>query len=236
MRFFVVHDGQEPCPYLEGQTARMPLRVPYGGLITPVLFDQMLEQGDRRSGPFYYRTQCPRCAACEPLRVRVARFQPSKSQRKVWRRNEGQVEVVVTEPTFSERHLEIYNRHKLERGLSRSGEEIDEQGYRMHLLESSVDSREVQYRVGGKLIAVSILDFGQTSCSSVYHCFDPDESDRSLGVYSVLKEIAYCAQQGVEWYYLGLYVAECKALRYKATYYPHQRKTGGVWKETVSAE
>jgi arginine-tRNA-protein transferase len=235
MRFYVVHSQLEPCPYLDNQMARMPLRVPLGP-INASSFDVMLEGGDRRAGPFFYRTQCPSCQACEPIRVPVARFEPSKSQRRAWRRNESEVEVVVTEPELTARHLELYNRHKLERGLSKSGEEVDEQAYRMHLLESSVDTREVRYLVDGKLMAVSILDFGKRSCSSVYHCFDPDVSELSLGVYSVLKEIEYCKAQGIDWYYLGLYVGDCKALRYKATYFPHQRKFDGVWREYASAD
>jgi arginyl-tRNA--protein-N-Asp/Glu arginylyltransferase len=235
LRFQVVHDSEEPCPYLEGQVARLPLRLAESPRIPPEAFDVMLEQGDRRSGPFFYRTTCRSCVACEPIRVPVARFAPTKSQRRVARRADERVEVLVARPTFSQRHLEIYNRHKLERGLSTSGDAVDRQGYRLHLLESPLDTREIRYLVEGKLVAFSIVDFGVTSCSSVYHCFDPDYSELSLGVYSVLKEISYCASLGVEWYYLGLYVAQCKALRYKASYYPHQRKVNGSWVETLES-
>jgi arginine-tRNA-protein transferase len=229
----VVYDAEEPCPYLEGQVAHLPLRLPEGPRIPSEVFDQMLEEGDRRTGPFFYRTACRTCSACEPIRIPVARFEPTKSQRRVRRKAEGQVEARLARPTFSERHLEIYNRHKRERGLSRSGEDIDRNAYRLHLLESPLDTREIRYLVGGQLVAFSILDFGATTCSSVYHCFDPDFSHLSLGVYSVLEEIAYCASRSIEWYYLGLYVADCKALRYKASYFPHQRKVNGVWIESI---
>jgi arginine-tRNA-protein transferase len=230
LRFRIVYDSPEPCPYREGQVARMPLRIPMAAL-TGEDFDALLEQGDRRSGPFLYRTTCPRCQACEPIRVPTDRFKPTKSQRRSLKKNDVDVKVSMVEPEYTERHLEIYNRHKLERGLSRSGEEVDEHGYRMHLMESPLDTREIRYEVGGKLIAFSILDFGVDSCSSVYHCFDPDESDRSLGVYSVLKEIELCKQLNVAWYYLGLFVEDCAHLNYKASYFPHQRKANGLWTE-----
>ena len=89
----------------------------------------------------------------------------------------------------------------------------------------------IRRQLGDRLIAVSVLDFGARSVSSVYHYFDPDEGHRSLGVYSVVKEIELCASLGLDWYYLGLYVADCDHLNYKADYWPHQRRSKGQWHE-----
>jgi arginyl-tRNA--protein-N-Asp/Glu arginylyltransferase len=47
----------------------------------------------------------------------------------------------------------------------------------------------------------------------------------------VIRELAWCAEAGVEWYYLGLYVRDCSHLAYKASYNPHQRRIAGVWKD-----
>jgi arginine-tRNA-protein transferase len=227
MRFKIIEQSLEDCPYLPGQVACLPLRFPIDR-VTPEGFDALLVRGDRRAGPVLYRTRCPACTACEPLRVGVASFRPSRSQWRVWRKNEREVRVELGSPAVTPRHVELYNRHKLERGLSR-GEPLDEQGYRLHLLESCVDTREVRYHVGDALVAVSILDFGSDSCSSVYHYFDPDESARSLGVFSVLAEIALCQKLGLRFYYLGLYVRDCKSLSYKASYRPHERLIDGNW-------
>ncbi len=230
VKFAVVHDETEACPYLPDRVARMPLRLPLER-VSPDVFDVLLAQGDRRFGPLLYRTRCPDCAACEPIRVPVARFHPSKTQRRVWRRNVGEIVVEVGVPTVTPRHLDLFNRHKRERGLERSPEPTTEESYRFHLVDTCVDSREVRYRVNGELIAVSILDVGRTGASSVYHYFDPDHADRAPGVYSALWEIAWCAAQGLEWYYLGLYVADCRSLAYKAQYRPNQRRVGGQWVE-----
>ena len=230
MQFRVVWDQLEECPYLPGQVARLPLRMPIG-LVQAESFDRVLEEGERRSGRMLYRTQCPACTACEPLRVPVARFRATPSQRRVWRRNEGVVAVEVGKPELSWERLRLYNRHKLERGLATRDEPLGAQGYRNWLVDTCTDTREVRYRVDGKLVAVSIVDFGRRSASSVYHYFDPDEARRSLGVYSVLKELALCAEAGLEWYYLGFYVEDCRHLAYKAAYWPHQRLVAGAWQE-----
>ncbi len=230
MQFRVVWDQLEECPYLPGEVARLPLRLPLTQL-PPEVFDAALASGERRTGRMLYRTRCPACSACEALRVPVARFRPTDSQRRAWRRNEGQVTLEMGKPELSWEHLELYNRHKIERGLATRDEPLGAQGYRNWLVDTCADTREVRYLVGGKLIAVSILDFGHKSVSSVYHYFDPDESKRSMGVYSVLKEIELCALAGIDWYYLGFFVKACSHLAYKATYWPHQRRVGGVWHE-----
>ncbi|WP_373047778.1 arginyltransferase [Vulgatibacter sp.] len=227
MEFVVAHSEDEACPYLPGQLARMPLRLP----LRPVpgqRLDELLEGGDRRAGPFLYRTACTACSACEPLRIPVARFQPTRSQRKVLRRNAGDLQIEVGRPRITPRHLELFNRHKLERGLGTT--HSDATDYRLQFLETCVDTREVRYLAGGELVGVSLLDVGERAASSVYHYFDPDESRRSLGVFSVLAEIGLCASWRIDWYYLGLYVAGCRSLRYKAEYFPHERRIGGTWR------
>lgn len=228
VKTLLVHDGEEPCPYLPGQVARMPLHMPLLP-VDPVTFDQLLEVGTRRSGPLLYRTQCASCQACEPIRVAVDRFKPNRTQRKTWNRNDADFEVKVVTPQLTARHLELYNRHKLERGLSRTGDEADARAYRAHLVQTCTDTREVQYWLAGQLVAVSILDFGKESVSGVYHFFDPDLEDRSIGVYSKLKEIELTKREGRKWFYLGLYVANCRSLAYKAAYHPHQRRVEGAW-------
>lgn len=230
MQFRVVWDQLEECPYLPGKVARLPLRLP-AGVVPPEVFDQALAGGERRTGPMLYRTRCPTCTACEALRVPVARFQPTRSQLRAWKKNEGAITLEMGKPALSWEHLALYNRHKIERGLSKNDEPLGAQGYRNWLVDTCTDTREVRYRLDGKLVAVSIIDFGATSASSVYHYFDPDISSRSMGVYSVMKELELCAQAGIEWYYLGFFVSDCRHLAYKATYWPHQRRIQGTWQE-----
>ncbi len=226
-RFVVVASRPEPCPYLPGETAVMPLRQPLRPL-APEEFDLLLAEGDRRAGPFLYRVKCPACTACTPLRIPIARFQESASHRKLRRRNRDVV-VEFVPPEVTDRHLEIYNAHKRTRGLARREEDTDAETFRLNLVVSSVPTVEVRYTVEGKLVAFSILDLGRSAASSVYHCFDPEESWRSLGVFSVLAELDACRRLGRELYYLGLWVEGCRALAYKASWFPHEKRLGGKW-------
>ena len=213
------------CPYLDSRTAVLPLRW-YPQDVAPEAFDEMLAHADRRIGRHMYRPRCPACVECKGIRVPVEDFRPRRSQRRVWNRNKD-LRVTVGPPLVDKARLELFNRHKIERGLARRSTSARE--YAGWLVHSCVRTVETRYWAGDQLIGVGIVDLGRTSASSVYFYFDPDESRRSLGVFSVMAEVRWARQLGLSWYYLGLYVKGCDHLNYKAHYEPHERLEDGVW-------
>ncbi len=230
MNFREVWNEPEPCPYRPGETARLPLRAP-ARMLTGAELDAQLEAGDRRTGRLLYSPTCDTCRACEPIRVDIAGFTPSKSQRRAWKRNVSELSARIGTPEVDDERLELFNRHKLERGLSRSGEEITSAAYRQWLVDTCCRTVEVTYREGPRLVAVSILDLGERDASSVYHFFNPDDEARSMGVFSAVAEMRWLRKQNFRWYYLGLFVSDCAALVYKANYRPHERLVAGQWAE-----
>lgn len=223
-----MHDELEPCPYLDGQVARLPLRWQFDDL-APSAFDDSLARGDRRVGRMLYRTSCPSCQACEALRIPVADFAPSRSQRRAARRNQD-VRVEVGAACYSDEKLELYNRHKVERGLARHEKPMTRRGYEGWFLRSCTRTMEMRYHLGKQLIGVGIVDVGALDSSSVYFFFDPDESRRSLGTWSTALEVEWQRRRGGRFHYLGLYVEECRHLSYKAAFLPHERRVDGEWR------
>ena len=224
----IIHDQVEPCPYLPNQQARMPLR--YRSLpLTPSEFDDRMAGGERRTGPFMYRPICPACNACEAIRLEVACFEPTRTQRRVWKR--GQTEIIsrLARPQFSSERLQLFNKHRNQRDLARNEADVDQQGYRMFLVESCCDTWEISYWIADELVGVAIFDRGVTSLSAVYCYFDPQETKRSLGVYSILKHLDICRQWNLKHLYLGYYVAGCSHMNYKQAYKPHERLINGEW-------
>jgi leucyl-tRNA---protein transferase len=71
---------------------------------------QRLQQGWRRFGWAMFRPECPSCRMCQSLRVPVAAFRPNASQRRAWKRNEGEVTVRVGAPALSQDRLELWAR------------------------------------------------------------------------------------------------------------------------------
>lgn len=188
----------------------------------------LLEQGDQRVGRTVFRTECPFCQACEPVRIDVAAFSPTRSQRRVLARN-ADLHVEIGPPSMSRRRVALWNRHRRARGLLTNYSRKDPVGYQEWLVESCAPTLEVRYHQDDRLIGLSVLDIGVRGANSAYHYFDPTDARRSIGVFSVLRELEFCATLGIRWYYLGLWASDATALSYKSTYYPHERLVRGEW-------
>jgi arginine-tRNA-protein transferase len=225
---WVLHDAPTRCPYLPGQTARLPLRLPTRPL-TPFEFAARLAAGDRRQGMFLYRPACPACHACEALRVSVDDFHASRSQRRILRRGDRLLTTRIAPPTVTAEKVALYNRHKLERRLMIGNDLLDSAGYEQFLVDTCTETIELTYRCGERLVALAISDRAADGLSAVYCFFDPGAAELSPGSYSILKQIELCRRWGLRYLYLGLYVADCAALNYKARYLPHERLIGGTW-------
>ena len=225
----IVYDRLQPCPYLPERIARMPLRIP-ARLLHRAELEQRLETGDRRQGIFLYRTACPGCRACEPIRIEVANFSANRSQRRALERGTARLSVEVADPIADARRVELYNRHKELRGLSSDRDGIDLEGYREFLVVSCCESFELRYLLDGQLVGVALVDRSEEALSAVYCYYDPSLEKLGIGTFSVLKQIELCKAWGLRYLYLGLYISDSERMRYKALYLPHQRRFDGEWR------
>ena len=226
---WLVHDAPIRCPYLPGETARLPLRLPARRL-RPHELAQRLRAGDRRQGLLLYRPSCPTCRACEAIRIDVSAFAPDKTQRRIFRRGEVALRTDIGRPSLTPEKVALYNRHKRERGLLIGDGLIDADGYERFLIDTCTDTIELTYCCADRLVGVAIADRAGEALSAVYSFYDPSYARLSPGTYSILKQIALCREWGLRYLYLGLYVADCRAMRYKARYLPHERLIEGRWR------
>jgi len=226
----VVFDAPHDCSYLPGRTARLPYRHPLQRL-TPEQFDQRLAEGDRRSGVFLYRTQCPSCRACQPIRLDVEHFRPDATQRRMHRRGESLLTVSIGPPVVDDSRVRLFNLHREVRRLTSGDSALDRQSYEEFLTDSCCDTLEFSYWHEGRLVAAAIADAGCESLSAVYCFYDPTFRLLSLGTYSVLREVAFCRETNRRFLYLGFFIAESPHMSYKARFRPHQRLIDGKWTE-----
>jgi arginine-tRNA-protein transferase len=224
----VVYDEPQPCPYLDGYVARLPLRIPARPL-TRAELEQRLSAGDRRQGIFLYHTSCPSCRACEPIRLDVARFRAGRTHRRVLTQGNRLLRTELGPALVDERRIELYNRHKQMRGLGSGRAPIDFDGYREFLVLSSCETFELRYHLGEKLVGVALVDRSETALSAVYCYYDPSHARLGLGTYSILKQLELCRSWGLSHLYLGLYIEGSEHMRYKARFLPHERLLDGHW-------
>ncbi len=204
----------ETCPYLSDQQASSE------GFFVDTEMDgdiyrAFMDRGFRRSGRVFYRPACPSCVSCIPLRVPVARFEPSKSMRRIWRKN---CDVTVVEGDYkpSKAKYDLFVRYLEGQHDETMSREKD--SFKDFLYSAPVPAKEFCYKLGERLIGVSIADDLPNALSSVYMYFDPAESARSLGTFSVMAEIEHCRRVGIAYYYLGYYVPGSKTMSYKARF------------------
>lgn len=221
-----VHTGD--CVYLPGR--RWALRM----LPAPrsdQAYRDLLESHHRRSGWIVYRPVCRGCQACRPIRLPVARFAPSRSQRRCERRN-ADLTLELGPPEPSEEKRLLHNRFvesRFDRGESGFPSLAS---YAEVFGPSPVTTVEMRYRREGRLIGLGIVDLLPEVVSSVYFFFDPDEARRSLGTFSILREIELARSTGRPWVYLGYHVAGCQEMAYKSRFRPCELlHDDGVWRE-----
>jgi arginyl-tRNA--protein-N-Asp/Glu arginylyltransferase len=129
------------------------------------------------------------------------------------------------------RRLEIYEKHKQQRGLTTGPEEpLDAALFEAFLVDRSVDAIEFRFWSAATLVGFAICDRGAVSLSAVYCAFDPDYSRLSIGTYSILKHIEFARANGLDYVYLGLHIRENAHVSYKARFLPHERLLDGAWR------
>jgi arginine-tRNA-protein transferase len=213
--------AETPCPYLPGLMFRAESY--YVDQFEGRSYERLMARGFRRSGRIVYRPRCRGCRECRQLRVLVGEFVPTRSMRRVWRRNaDVSVTVQPAEPTGEKyemfrRYLDFQHDGAMSRGYD---------AFVDFLYESPVESVELVYSLGKRVIAAGIVDECPGGYSSVYVYFDPDHARRSLGTFAALWEIAHCKKRGLPYYYLGYFVAGSPTMSYKARFRPNQVLAG----------
>jgi arginine-tRNA-protein transferase len=228
------------CSYLPLETAALAYRFCAG--LAPADLEELIRRGWRRFGTQIFRPACAHCVKCVPTRVAVSQFRPSKSQRRVLRRN-SHIEVSLHPAEVSNEHVQLYNawhqqmtqqrrwrrqRHSL-RGYAES-----------FLLGDFPSAHELRYFSDGRMVGVGLIDILPHAVSSAYFYHDPGWRELGPGTFSLMCEIELACRLGLDWLYLGYWIAECPSMSYKNRFDPHEvllnRPTDEEIPEWVAAE
>ncbi|TSA04967.1 MAG: arginyltransferase [Methylococcus sp.] len=218
----------EPCPYLDGLTAQMAFLAP-DEVVTPHLYSILVAHGFRRSGSLIYRPQCPNCRACEPVRVPVNRFYPSRAQRRS-EKHYADVAVVERPATFDAAHYALYRRYQMARHPEGNMGKAGPQEYIDFLANDRFDrTLFLEFIRGDDLLGVAVVDELDQGFSAVYTFFDPDHSAGSLGTFAILWEIRELMRRRKPWLYLGFWIEASPKMRYKSRFKPLERRSESGW-------
>ena len=182
----------------------------------PEQMDGLWAEGWRHFGEIFFRYRRWRHDGREytvtPLRVDLARFAPSRSQRRVLARNRD-LHVGVRPTALDDELWRMFEEHRrrfradvpgsLHSFLSRRPADVP------------CRNETILVRSDGRLVAAHFLDLGGEATSAVYSMFDPAESRRSLGIYTILVAIELSRRAGCRYFYPGYATREPSPYDYK---------------------
>jgi arginine-tRNA-protein transferase len=172
--------------------------------VTPGQLDTLLNNGWRHFGTHFFRYNLGfyhfDIRRVIPLRIRLSDFSFSKSQRRLFRRNED-LETVIRPAIVTDEKKILFDVHRM-----RFSEAVPESIYDFVSADPATtpcESYEICVYSQGALLAASFFDVGQSSVSSIYAMFDPAAAVRGLGIFTLLKEIEFAINNSKVFFHLG---------------------------------
>lgn len=225
LKFFSTTAHQ--CSYLPDEQATTLFADPKSSLDLHV-YSELSDLGFRRSGNYIYRPHCGACRACVPVRIPVAQFKPNRQQKRVWSRNQD-IEVVSREAGFDPEHYALYEEYIAHRHYDGDMYPPSVEQYTSFLTSEWSQTTFFEFRLEGRLLAVSVCDWLENGLSAVYTFYAPEEQARSLGTYAVLWQIQECAVRGLHAVYLGYWIKQCRKMSYKVAFRPIEVLVNSEW-------
>jgi len=225
LKLFQTHE--HACSYLDDKQAQT-LFVDPEAKLTRTSQTRLAALGFRRSGDFVYRPNCKDCSACVPARIPVAQFKANRTQRRIWRKNAA-LTATITDAVSNDERYALYARYITARHQDGDMYPPTPEQFEDFLTKSQADTRFIEYRDEGKLVAVAVTDMLDNAYSAVYSFFDPDNPRASYGVYTILSQIDLAQKAGLDYLYLGYWIKACQKMSYKVDYRPVQLFVNDRW-------
>lgn len=233
-QFYVT--APQPCPYLADRMERK-LFTSLQGDGAERLNNSLSKQGFRRSQNVLYRPSCADCAACLSARIKVADFAPSKSQKRVLKRN-AFLSRSASSPWATEAQYTLFRDYLDSRHATGGMADMDLFEFAAMVEETPIRTRLIEYRDAESqtlddpyegLRAVCLTDVLDDGVSMVYSFFDPELMRNSLGTYLILDHIEIARSLGLPYVYLGYWVPGSEKMGYKAKFKGVEVYQAGQW-------
>jgi arginine-tRNA-protein transferase len=219
--------AESPCGYFDDRMSRNLVPDPKLPLNMPI-YNQLIQHGFRRSGAHSYRPHCKNCQACVACRIAVKDFLISRSQRRCLKNN---LDLTLTSVRagYSDEYFDLYKRYLNSRHIDGSMANPAKEDFSQFLYCDWSDTRFLELRLNGQLVAISVTDIVSDGISAVYSFFDPEIKKRSLGTVCILRQIDYAKEQGMNYIYLGYWIKNHPKMHYKNNFRPLQLYLEEQW-------
>lgn len=214
------------CNYLPEQQERLLIALDEK-FHNETQYNWLMNQGFRRSGDQIYRPHCETCSACQSIRVMAPQFTPSKSQKRLQKKNQHLN--LTTSNTLSDNYYPLYEQYINQIHFDGGMYPPSKEQFTSFLTNTICPVIYIELWDNEKLISVAVTDVLQDGLSAVYTFYDPNYRSYGLGVFSILKQIELTKKYHKPYLYLGYQIDACKKMNYKDRFYPHQRLINQTW-------
>ncbi len=219
----------QPCPYLPDRMESKIVTELVGDGVRG-FHEGLSRAGFRRSHGLAYKPACEGCDACIPVRVPVADFGLSRSLKRVWRRN---ADLIATErpAEATGEQFAVFARYQKWRHGGGGMASMNFSDYQSMVEDTPIDTMIVEFHdQEGKFFGASLTDRLGDGLSGVYKFFEPSEPHRSAGTYIVLWHIERARELGLDYVYLGYWIAGCSKMSYKTRFRPIEALGPDGWR------
>ena len=202
--------------------------------ISEVEFEYLLAHGMRHFGDYYFRPRCLDCYRCIPIRVRTDDFKMTRRQERALK-SCHKVRVEIGAPRYTDEKFDLYIGHK-KKFCALQDDVEDEKNFRLSFYVNTSFGIEFEYYIDENLIGIALGDHTSNTFSAIYTFYDTDYSKLSLGTFSILKQLEFCRQRGIKFFYLGYYIGDNRSLKYKGDFRPNEIYVDHSWRPFRNAK
>jgi len=220
----------QACPYIPGQIETKTI-TELNHEDANDFHDLLSQAGFRRSHSLAYKPACPGCSACIPARVRVKDFEPTKSMRRILRKN-SELTSAKNNPIATAEQFLLFQKYEKARHSNGEMSGMNFDDFKRMVEDSPVKTNVIEYREpNGALQAVALTDTLSDGLSGVYTFFSPDYPSRSLGTFLILSQIFRTRELKLPYFYLGYWVQQSPKMSYKGRFVPMEILTKSGWSD-----
>lgn len=223
----VYQTADHACGYWPERTARDLVLDPSDPAL-PSLYGPVLAMGFRRSGRHVYRPNCIDCQACTPVRIPVARFKPSRAQRRCLARN-ADLSISSRPASRTDESFDLYRRYVSNRHAGGGMDDPSHADFDAFLACAWSQTQFLEFRLHGELLAIAVTDVLTNSLSAVYTFYTPTDAARGLGTFAILSQVEQARRLGLDFLYLGFWLDRHPKMDYKKNFRPLQFLAGREW-------
>ena len=165
--------------------------------------------------------------------IPIARFEPSRSQRRCLARN-ADLRVQVVPALRNEERFSLYRRYVGTRHAGGGMDDPSPEDFDGFLACSWSPTVFLEMRLRDSLLAVAVTDALPNALSAVYTFFAPEHATRSLGTFAILSQIEQARSEGLEHLYLGFWLDAHPKMHYKKMFRPLEYLSAGQWQDFTS--